>query len=210
MIQISLFIVFFLKLMVSDYQTIGFKQVALNYNFAFNPLQKKSLGFKPDSSINNRLFLDYDQSVFAFCQDKKKIHLIEHIRESSVVIFSNQQKDEYLLTYFYEGNTQYAYSCFEIGYFEDDAKVKKNLAIVSKEALFKTESNLGLGSALAEVIQVKGKNYKTRTFGKDTILTYYLSDKNAFVKRYFMPGYFMEFKVRDNKVRRITFGFDYP
>lgn len=172
--------------------------------------QKKPSYFKPDRSINNHLFLENPESVRNFYTGKKVLKLNETLRGPMVVVFSNQSKDTYLLAAQYEGNTKNYFSLFEIGYFEDDTKVSKTPAFISKDAIFETESGLGLGSTLEQIIETKGKNYKTRKADKDTIMTYYLSDKHSFVKKHFMPGYFMEFRLRDNKVRRIIFGFEYP
>ena len=173
-------------------------------------LSDKPIAFKPDSSINERLFLEDYESSLKFFPDKKKQKIHDFIRFSPVMIFSNKLKEEYLIAYQYEGVTEYAFSCFEIGYFEEDKRLNKKLVVNSEETIFKTESGLGLGSTLEEVTDAKGKNFKAKRKGNDMILTYHLNKKHPFVKRYYMPGYFMEFRLRENKVRQITFGFEYP
>ncbi|WP_116980752.1 hypothetical protein [Emticicia sp. C21] len=174
-------------------------------------LVDKPIVFKPDSSINKCLFLeDYESYFLKFFPNKKRQRTHDFIRSSPVMIFSDQLKEEYLIAYRYEGGNEYAFDCFEIGYFEDDKKLNKKLAVISKETIFMTESGLGLGSTLEEVTNTKGKNFKVKRKGNDMTLTYYLSDKHAFVKRYYMLAYFMEFRLRENKVRQITFGFEYP
>lgn len=185
------------------------------YNYSFINLSEsrqtdKLTVFKPDSTINKRLFLEDYESSLAFFPNINKYKTHEFIRSHPIMIFSNEQKNEYLIAFQYEGGSKNEFDCFEIGYFEDDKRVNKKLALSSKETIFKTESGLGLGTTLEEITRIKGKNFQMKTKGKDMILSYHLNDKHPFVKRYYMADYFMELRLRENKVRQITFGFEYP
>lgn len=165
----------------------------------------------PDTTINGKLFLENYDSLSKFYLDYKSILTTDKIRESPVVIFNNRSKTQYLLAYHYEGGTKNSFDCFEIGYFVDDEKLNKIIPYKIDEE-FNTESNLGLGISFEKLVKIKGDNYKTQTINGEKVITYRIDnyDSSPFLKRYNMPGYFMEFKFKENKVIKITFGFDYP
>lgn len=173
---------------------------------------KKVINFIPDIAINKKLFLEDDKSIFNFYSKKKPLILIEKLRQSPVIIFGNNSSKEYLLAYQYEGNTKNTYSCFEIGYFEDDKSISIKQSNQTKETNFKTESGLFLGLSLEDVIRIKGLGYELEKSGGYIILNYKIEDyeSSAFLKKYNMPGYFIEFRLKNNIVKKITFGFDYP
>ncbi len=117
-----------------------------------------------------------------------------------------------MLAYQYEGGTKNAFDCFEIGYFENDKKLLQNSTYNVDDKIFETESKLSLGTSLEKLIEVKGDGYITKKDNDKLIVTYRIDnyDKSSFLKRYNMPGYFMEFTLKDNIVTKILFGFDYP
>ncbi|WP_461533109.1 hypothetical protein [Sinomicrobium sp.] len=165
----------------------------------------------PDTTLNQKLFLEDESSFSNFYDKPESPALVEQIRESPVVVFSNQNNSQYLLAYQYEGNTKNTFSCFEIGYFEDENSLggKSNLTDFPD---FKTESGIGLGLSMAEIVQIKGEDYTTEESEGEKIVIYTIDDyeKSAFLKRYNMPGYFIRIALKDNAVRRIVFGFEYP
>lgn len=159
----------------------------------------------PDSTINNKLRLENYLSAEAF--SKNKIELIDLLRESPVAIFCNKDKSEYILAYQYEGNTKNAFSCFEIGYTDD--KILRNKCDVTEEENFSTESGIKLGMPLESLIAKKGSSFKMS--GQDTVITYRINDLSSnFLRRYNMPGYFLECSIKNAKIIKIKFGFDYP
>ncbi|SHM44385.1 hypothetical protein SAMN05444484_10653 [Flavobacterium chilense] len=166
----------------------------------------------PDSTINNLLFLENSESLKRFYSKDKMISTIEKLRESPIAVFSNNDKSQYLLAYHYEGNPKDQFSCFEIGYFENDKKLMQNLNYSIDNKIFETESKIGLGISLEKLIKIKGDSYVTKQDKDQLIITYRIDnyDKSSFLKRYNMPGYFMEFTLKDNMVIKILFGFDYP
>ena len=165
--------------------------------------------FVPDSTINKKLILDNYESLSSFYPDNKDILTIERVRESPVVIFSDVSGKQYLLAYHYEGSTKNAFDCFEIGYFADEQTLKGKRVYKTEIDEFKTESNICLGMSFKDLISKKGKSYKTEVHNNTTLITYNV-ENSSFVKRYNMPGYFMKFLLTDDKVFKITFGFDYP
>lgn len=166
----------------------------------------------PDSTVNKTLSLRNGESLESFYKNFEAIVLLDRIRESPVAIFGNKDVSQYLLVYQYEGDTKNYFSCFEIGYFKDDAELAKQVNYRTYENIFATESNLVLGMTLEQIVKIKGNGYKSKSVNNEQIITYRINDydKSAFLKKYNMPGYFMEFKLKDNKVTKIIFGFDYP
>lgn len=166
----------------------------------------------PDTIINNKLFLENYESLPKFYSDYKNIQSIDRIRQSPVVIFNNKSKTQYLLAYHYEGASKNSFSCLEIGYLVDDNKVNNKLAYTIDDDEFKTESDIGLGISFDKLIKIKGDNYTTQKKNEEIIITYRIDnyDSSPFLQRYNMPSYFMAFRVKADKVVKITFGFDYP
>jgi len=165
--------------------------------------------FIPDTTINQKLYLEDDKSFHNFYSGNDNTLTIKEIRESPVAIFRNVSNTQYLLAYQYESGSRNAFDCFEIGYFTDDQTLKSKKVYKTEIDEFKTESNLYLGISFKDLIRIKGKNYKTEIHKNITLIIYRAND-SAFVNRYHMPGYFMKILIIDNKAFKITFGFDYP
>lgn len=166
----------------------------------------------PDTTINNKLLLSNYASLPEFYPKYKSIEAIERIRESPVIIFSDKFNIEYLIVYQYEGSTENSFDCFEIGYLKNEKALSKVNIYNTLEDSFKTETNLGLGVTFEEITSIKGSNYK-KTEKEDLIIISYRNtnfETSTFLQRYNMPGYFMEFTLKENKVIKIKFGFDYP
>jgi hypothetical protein len=166
----------------------------------------------PDTTINEKLFLSNDKSLCKFYIDCKSVATIDKIRESPVVIFTNKSKTEYLIAYQYEGGIKNAFDCFEISYVKNEKELSNVNNYSTLENNFRTETDISLGISLEELKVIKGSNYEKEEKGNLTILTYRNNDYevSSFLKRYNMPGYFMEFTLKDNKAEKIKFGFDYP
>jgi hypothetical protein len=164
----------------------------------------------PDTTINGCLKLEDYSSTKLFYPDYENISLIEEVREHLIVIFSNKNKTQYLLAFQYEGDTKDSYSCFEIGLWNNE-KFEDMKFFITDEKEFVTESGVRLGMTLDDLISKKGQDYIITTEA-DTLLRYRIDNMeiSPFLKRYSMPGYFMEYKIKLNKVQRIQFGFDYP
>jgi hypothetical protein len=166
----------------------------------------------PDSTINKTLLLRNNESLEGFYKNFEAITLLDEVRESPVAIFSNKDVSQYLLVYQYEGDTKNSFSCFEIGYFKNNVKLMKQFNYSTYDNFFATESNLMLGITLEEIVKIKGSSYESKNVNNEQIITYRINDydKSSFLKKYNMPGYFMEFMLSNNKVIKIIFGFDYP
>ncbi len=160
--------------------------------------------FLPDSTVNQILILNHVESAVRFYSNISSEEYINYLRESPVLGFCNKGKDEYLLLYQYEGGVKNGFSCFEIGNIND---LGKGVTALDYES-FKTESGLMLGMSLEELVDIKGKPYNQNG---DKVI-YQLTDypNSSFLKRYNMPAYFLECTLKDDRVIRIKYGFNYP
>lgn len=175
-------------------------------------LEQELKEIMPDSTINKTLLLRNNESLEGFYKNFEAVTLLDEVRESPVAIFSNKDASQYLLVYQYEGDVKNSFSCFEIGYFKNDIKLMKQFNYSTYDNVFATESNLMLGITLEEIVKIKGSSYESKNVNNEQIITYRINDydKSSFLKKYNMPGYFMEFILSNNKVIKIIFGFDYP
>jgi hypothetical protein len=166
----------------------------------------------PDTTINKKLILVDYHSTEKFYSDYRKLSYTD-ITEFShpFIVFTNKSITQYLIAYTYEGGTKNAFDCFEIGYCKEDKKLDKLKYYKTSEQDFETESKIKLGMSLVDLIKEKGDNYETQ-IDVDTIVIYRISDqeKTDFLRRYQMPGYFMNFTIKESKIHHILFGFDYP
>jgi hypothetical protein len=160
--------------------------------------------FLPDSTVNGILVLSRSESVISFHYNISSEKYITHLRESPVIGFSNKNNSEYLLLYQYEGGVKNGFSCFEIGYTSD---LEREFTALNYDK-FKTESGLMLGMTLKELENVKGGSY-TQYENK---VVYQLTDypNSSFLRSHNMPAYFLECTMRNDRIIRIKYGFDYP
>lgn len=163
----------------------------------------------PDIRLNNKFELINENSTKFFYPDYGNISLVEGIRQSSVALFCNYNKSEYLFAYHYEGDTKLNFSVFEFGLF--DTNVKKYNFNLTSENYFFTESGLKLGMSLKDIVKIKGEGLITKTTS-DTIVTYSIknSDKSEFLRKNKEAGYFIECTIKNAKTVLIKFGFEYP
>jgi hypothetical protein len=137
------------------------------------------------------------------------VTLTEGLRESPVAVFVNQGRQQYLLASHYEGDTRNAFATVEIGYVFP--AVLQRPQQQTNLMQFRTESGLCLGLPLRQVLALKGPNYRLR-LTPDSVLTYRLDrpEQSPFLRRYAMPGYFLELTVYQARIKALKFGFDYP
>jgi hypothetical protein len=189
------------------------KVVVLNLKEDNGVIKKeKGESIIPDTTINNKIILENYRSLSTFYMTKRPLSIVEGLRENPVIIFRNESDREYLLAYQYEGNTENAFSCFEIGYVEDDEIISLEKSNQTQETYFQTESGLRLGLSLEEVTQIKGREYVKQKSGDYTVLRYKIDDfeNSNFLKKFNFPEYFIEIKLRNNIVANLKFGFSYP
>lgn len=160
--------------------------------------------FLPDSTVNEILVLSRSESAERFYSNISYEPYLTHLRESPIVGFKNKDNSEYLLLYQYEGGVKNGFSCIEIGYTRDLQKKFTALDYVK----FKTESGLMLGMTLKELEYIKGNSY-IQDVNK---VVYQLKDypNSSFLRSHNMPAYFLECTLKDDRIIRIKYGFDYP
>jgi hypothetical protein len=163
-----------------------------------------------DSTINAILVLRDSESVEQFYSNYKNILYNDSIRDHPIVILTNQSSTQYLLTYKYEGDVVNSFSCFEMGFTKDE-NFNNLKQFKTKYEDFKSETGIHLNMSLNELISIKGKNYTVEKNGKDTLIVYRTDNTlSSFVKRHYMATYFMEYTIKNDKIHKIYFGFDYP
>jgi len=153
-----------------------------------------------------------DGSSFSNFMSNHSNELKEDLRPFPVHVFVNQNETEYLLTYFYYGDSKNVFSAFEIGLLSDDSGVTKDF-VNTDYPKFQTESGISLGLSYEEVILVKGDKYIVTKSNEGMLVVSYSFDnyaKSTFLQRYNMPSYFMTYSFTDSILDNIYFGFDYP
>ena len=160
--------------------------------------------FLPDSTVNNILVLGRSESAESFYPYISSEQYITHLRESPVIGFSNKDNSEYLLLYQYEGGVRNSFGCFEIGYTND---LQKKVTDIDYDK-FRTETGLMLGITINALKSIKGSSY---TQDGDKVV-YQLTDysNSSFLRRHNMPSFFIECTLRDDRIIRIKYGFNYP
>lgn len=174
--------------------------------------QKKLSNVVPDTTINSKLYLENYESTLLFYDKNKSLELVERIRETPVAVFLNKSGQEYLLAYQYEGSNEKTFSCFEIGYFKDEKSLTKAKSIRTTEVGFETESGLHLGMSLENLKNIKGNDFENIQLENFVIVKYKIDnpETSPFLRKYNMPGYFIEAHSKNNIISKIKFGFDYP
>ncbi len=124
----------------------------------------------PDTTINKKLILANSESIVNF--NLNNVKTIERIRESPVVIFTDINKNQYLIAYQYEGSSKNSFDFFEIGYLKDDKNLVNAEKYDTSESRFETESNIYLGLDLKKIIEIKGSNYSKIEKENAIIITY--------------------------------------
>lgn len=181
---------------------------SINLNLNFNADSIEINNFIPDTSINGKLFLNNPHSIeMAFGNIMANLNKDENF---AYIYILNVSKQEYLKLVFFPGNTINSISQFEVGYVSSipNRNMKRTVEMLS----FITENKIQLGMTKEEIIEIKGKGFIELKEGKAQIIRYVLKsfDKSSFLKRYNMPVYLEEFWIKDNKLIKYHFGFEYP
>ena len=163
--------------------------------------------FTPDISINDILKLCNPESSLLFYDKIDELIYNDSIRSVPVLCFSNENKSEYLLAYSFYGDRKNSFARFEIGYIVDCPYLINNVELPLSH--FHTGSGVLLNMDFDNVIKLKGNDYEMLS---DSIIKYKIDnfESSEFLKLYNMPEYFMEYEFSEDKLRKITFGFEYP
>lgn len=168
--------------------------------------------FIPDTTVNEKLYLNNYNSIMSFypCIDSLYLHLEQDVY--AFCLFANISHTQYLKAFIYEGSLKNEFSLFEIGYLNHENIFSNGQIHDTKYSSFKTESGLSLGMDFESVLSVKGNEYDLQKRDKDSLIIYRIEadDISGFCKKYNMPSYSLCLTIKNSKVNKIVYGFDYP
>lgn len=169
--------------------------------------------FKPDVSVNGKLYLSDPASLRNFYSATTDLYVYKYQDTYNFSIFTNKAGTQYLKASIYEGSLKHQYSLFEIGYLKKMSSLDNlNRKYETECSTLKTESGIALGMNFDQVVNLKGDGYKMHTNKSDTIITYRIEigDVSGLCEKYNMPGYEMNLTIKNRTVNKISYGFDYP
>lgn len=169
---------------------------------------KKDTIFTPDTSINEQIFLNNPLSIVKTYGNIMSI--MDQDADLPNMYIINSTKKQYLKLILHPGNIANFISQFEVGYSINMAVgVRKKPSI---NAAFASESKIQLGISKAEIIKIKGYNYKEVVKNKIKFIRYRIDDfkNSSFLKRYNTPVYLAEYWLKNDKLIRFRFGFECP
>ncbi|MFN8258599.1 MAG: hypothetical protein U0W24_23115 [Bacteroidales bacterium] len=164
--------------------------------------------FKPDTSINNNLFLNSPTSTIKILGDI--MPFIDNGADFPDAYFSNKSGMEYLRIVIYPGSFKNSLDLFEVGYSSSLSNIKTKIA--TEILSFETESHIRLGMKRKELIKIKGDKYTEVDEKNVKIIKYILDDfdNSEFLKRYNMPVYIFQYFFDKDNLIKFSFGFEYP
>lgn len=130
--------------------------------------------------------------------------------DSTHIFYSNDKKQKLGLTV-HAGSTYNQVSIFKISYSED---TKQNFQQINSKEL-KTEKGIKLGISKRKIIEKLGTCYEAKDSTKTSIeLIYRLEfpndSKTKLLKNNNMPIYYATYRLTNDKLENIEFGFEYP
>lgn len=172
-------------------------------------VSQKNERIKVDSTINKRLELRRNKSIETFYPNYHNLKYND-VKGHPFAFFTNKNETQYLMAYKFEGDVLNVFSSFEIGFLKDHTLDNVN-RLNTRHNRFESESGIRLNMTLKELIAIKGNNYIIKKGNRDTMIIYKASANTSdFVKRYNMDTFSMEYTIRNNIIKKIFFGFDYP
>ena len=160
-------------------------------------------------------FSNPDTSVFgiAIRDAKSAAHTIGgSVADSSGEYhFYSKLEGETLTLVQHPGDFKNQISIFRVEYSSKASYNYKQLAVDA----FKTESGIKLGMAKNQIIEKLGGCYSRIDSTSKYIELYYRIEqpkdsRTKLLKRNSMPAYYASYKLHDNKLERMEFGFEYP
>lgn len=164
--------------------------------------------FIPDISIGKKLFLLHPLSVENLLGNI--MAFMDKDADFPFVYMLNNIGDEYLKMTFYPGDEANSMSLFEVGWSNAlTIKIEKRIAPFDS---FTTENGISLGMNKDDLLRIKGDDCSI-TDDNDMLLIKYIVDDfetSEFLRRYNMPVYFANYWIKENKIVKYQFGFEYP
>jgi len=130
--------------------------------------------------------------------------------DSTHVFYSSDKKQKLGLTV-HPGDYYSQVSIFNISYSDNS---KQNVRQINSRE-FKTEKGIKLGISKKEIVEKLGTCYVAKDSTKNGIVLNYRIElpndsKTELLKRNNMPIYFATFRLTNDKLENIEFGFEYP
>jgi hypothetical protein len=159
---------------------------------------------EPDTSVVG-IKIRNAESILNVLGEKTKLE-----GDSTYILYSNDKKQKLELT-IHPGDSYNQVSIFNISYtYKSNLKLRQ---IKSKE--FETEKGIKLGISKRQIIEKLGNCYVVKDSSKNTIeLNYRLElpndSKTKILKTNNLPIYYASYKLTNDKLESIEFGFEYP
>lgn len=194
-------------LLFNSFVSIGSGSNGLRLDRDITDSDKSSKKYQPDTSVNKTIYLCNPSSITIIFGD-----LMSQINKNADlpdITFLNQKGNQYLKMLFHPGDIKNSFSEFEIGYATDSLT---NKSTKSNFISFETENGIKLGITKQELIKEKGIGYTSSMKAHVTCVRYFIGNfsKSSFLNRYNMPIYYSEYYLKDDKVVKFRFGFEYP
>ncbi|MGL3001375.1 hypothetical protein [Flavobacterium sp. RSSB_23] len=159
---------------------------------------------EPDTSVVG-IKIRNAESILNILGEKTKLE-----GDSTYILYSNDKKQKLELT-IHPGESYNQVSIFNISYtYKSNLKLRQ---IKSKE--FETEKGIKLGISKRQIIEKLGNCYIVKDSSKNSIeLNYRLElpndSKTKILKTNNLPIYYASYKLTNDKLESIEFGFEYP
>jgi hypothetical protein len=127
--------------------------------------------------------------------------------EEDKVSYLSQDSKEKLTLSFYSGDVKYQFSEFDVSWATGHDKEK-----IIPVSSFKTNNGIYLGMTKEEIIRILGNHFILRRTKNNSYLYYEIVDliHSDFLKKYNMPHYYAKYFLKQDRLVRFQFGFEYP
>ena len=167
---------------------------------------QQHINFKPDTAVNHINLNDFEsteQVLGKSCGNK----LFEQAHSLPRIEIVNKARTQVLRLFFHYGGSKNSVDEFELVAIDSSYKIPKQV-IYSKKELFLTSNKIHLGINKKDLVNKLGNNYKSDKSGNDVQLTYILSNKSNFVRRYNQYQYYIKCVFRNDILIKYSFGFE--
>jgi hypothetical protein len=163
--------------------------------------QKSVCQFRPDSTINNKLYLLDGLSI-----ENELGDLMAQLNEDAdlpdTYLLSTDGK-QYLRLVFFPGSSNNEFATYEVGYSTIKLKNKRKISFKS----FQTEKGIRLGLSKSKFLSIMKNHVKKKG---NTYLLRITKSNDPFLKKYDMPIYEAKYFFKNNVLVKFYFGFEYP
>jgi len=170
-----------------------------------SPVKKPNCTFEqPDITFAGINLLDTTSTKAALGQ-QIKLKAKQHF-------YLSADKSQYVKLIVHPGDDINAVSIFKVGYTNDALKNSKNTTISQS---FQSEKEIQLGITKEQLISKLGNCFKIQSQRKNSLAILYKIEapqdtKDGLLKRHNLPIYYAVYKIWNNKLTEIEFGFEYP